>query len=44
MKEESKVPNCDWDDHQAGSLLQYINGLANPCIMENILMNCAKNE
>ena len=28
IKEESKVANRDWVDHQACSLLQYINGIA----------------
>ena len=29
IKEESKVANRDWVDHQACSLLQYINVIAN---------------
>ena len=29
FKEESKVANRDWVDHQACSLLQYINVIAN---------------
>ena len=29
IKEESKVANRDWVDHQAFSLLQYINVIAN---------------
>ena len=29
IKEESKVANRDWVDHQARSLLQYINVIAN---------------
>ena len=29
IKEESKVANHDWVDHQACSLLQYINVIAN---------------
>ena len=29
IKEESKVANRDWVDHQACSLLQYINHIAN---------------
>ena len=35
MKEESKVVNRDWVDHQACSLLQYINVIANLFIMGN---------
>ena len=33
--EESKVANRDWVDHQAYSLLQYINVVANLFIMGN---------
>ena len=33
IKEESKVANRDWVDHQACSLLQYINIIANLFIM-----------
>ena len=33
IKEESKVANRDWVDHQACSLLQYINVIANLFIM-----------
>ena len=33
IKEESKVANRDWVDHQACSLLQYINVKANIFIM-----------
>ena len=29
IQEESKVANRDWVDHQACSLLQYINVIAN---------------
>ena len=29
IKEESKVANYDWVDHQAYSLLQYMNVIAN---------------
>ena len=29
IKEESKAANSDWVDHQACSLLQYINVIAN---------------
>ena len=35
IKEESKVANRDWVDHQACSLLKYINVIANLFIMEN---------
>ena len=35
IKEESKVANRDWVDHQACNLLQYINALANPFIVRN---------
>ena len=35
LKEESKVANRDWVDHQARSLLQYINVIANLFIMGN---------
>ena len=35
MKEESRVANSDWVDHQACSLLQYINVIANLFIMRN---------
>ena len=35
IKEESKVANRDWVDHQACSLLQYINVIANLFIMGN---------
>ena len=35
IKEESKVANCDWVDHQACSLLQYINVIANLFIIGN---------
>ena len=35
IKEESKVANRDWVDHQACSLLQYINVIANLFIMRN---------
>ena len=35
VKQESKVANCDWVDHQACSLLQYINVIANLFIMGN---------
>ena len=35
IKEESKVANRDWVDHQACSLLQYINIIANLFIMGN---------
>ena len=35
IKEESKVYNRDWVDHQACSLLQYINVIANLFIMGN---------
>ena len=41
-KEESKVANRDWVDHQAYSLLQYINIIANRFIREIILTNCAE--
>ena len=43
IKEESKVANRDWVDHQACSLLQYINVIANPFKMGFFLMKCAKN-
>ena len=33
IKEESKVANCDWVDHQACSLLQYISVITNVLIM-----------
>ena len=36
IKEERKVVNRDWVDHQAYSLLQYINVIANLFIMGNI--------
>ena len=35
IKEESKVANRDWVDHQTCSLLQYINVIANLFIMGN---------
>ena len=35
IKEENKVANRDWVDHQAGSLLQYANVKANIFIMGN---------
>ena len=35
IKEESKVANRDWVDHQAWSLLQYINVIANLLIIGN---------
>ena len=35
IKEESKVANRNWVDHQACSLLQYINVIANLFIMGN---------
>ena len=35
IKEERKVANRDWVDHQACSLLQYINVIANIFIMGN---------
>ena len=35
IKEENKVANRDWVDHQACSLLQYINVIANLYIMGN---------
>ena len=35
IKEESKVANHDLANHQACSLLQYINVIANIFIMEN---------
>ena len=35
IKEESKVANRDWVDHQACSLLQYINVIANLFLMGN---------
>ena len=35
IKEESKIANRDWVDHQACSLLQYINVIANRSIMGN---------
>ena len=35
IKEESKVVNRDWVDHQACSLLEYINGIANLFMMGN---------
>ena len=35
IKEESKVANRDWADHQACILLQYINVIANLFIMGN---------
>ena len=35
IKEESKVANRDWVDHQACRLLQYINVIANLFIMGN---------
>ena len=35
IKEESKVANRDWVDHQICSLLQYINVTANLFIMGN---------
>ena len=35
IKEQSKVANRDWVDHQACSLLQYINVIANLFIMGN---------
>ena len=35
LKEESKVANRDWVDHQACSLLQYINVIANILVMRN---------
>ena len=34
-KEVSKIANRDWVDHQACSLLQYINGISNHVIMRN---------
>ena len=37
VKEEKKVANRDWVDHQACSLLQYMNGLTNLLIMGNYL-------
>ena len=39
IKEESKVASRDWVDHQACSLLQYINVIANLFIFGNYLMN-----
>ena len=33
IKEESKVANGDWVDHQARSLMQYINVIANLFVM-----------
>ena len=42
LKEESKVANCDWVDHQACCLLQYINVIANLFIMGIVLMSCAE--
>ena len=36
FKEESKVGNRDWVDHQACSLLQYINAIANIFIKGNL--------
>ena len=35
LKEESKVANCDSVDHQACSLLQYINVITNLLITRN---------
>ena len=35
IKEDSKVANSDWVDHQPCSLLQYINVIANLFIMGN---------
>ena len=35
IKEESKVANRDWVDHEACSLLQYIDVIANLFIMGN---------
>ena len=35
IKEESKVANRDWVDHQACSLLQYINVIAKLFMMGN---------
>ena len=35
IKEESKAANRDWVDHQAGSLLQYINVINNIFIIRN---------
>ena len=35
IKEESKAANRDWVDHQACSLFQYINVIANIFIMGN---------
>ena len=35
VKQESKIANCDWVDHQACSLLQYIYVIANLFIMRN---------
>ena len=35
IKEESKVANRYWVDHQACSLLQYINSIAKLFIMGN---------
>ena len=37
IKEESKVATCAWVDHQACSLLQYINVIANLFIMGHYL-------
>ena len=34
MKEESKVANRDWVNHQACSMLQYINVIANYRLMQ----------
>ena len=42
IKEESKVGNRDWVNHQACSLLQYNNVIANLLLMEIILVNCAE--
>ena len=42
IKEESKAANRDWVDHLARSLLQHINGIANPLKMGNYPTNCTE--
>ena len=41
IKEKSKVANRDWVDHQACSLLKYINVIANLFIMRNYFNDTA---
>ena len=36
IKEESKISNCDWVDHQACSPLQYINIISNLLVLKII--------